>query len=253
MLKNTDIKNMSTRTTKPKKYSRGLSMIELLVGVAIGLFLLAGASSLLVSTATSSRSLINEARLNQNLRAATDLITRDLRRASFWENAVAGTTTLNTATTINPYAVIAASPASSTVVYSFSRDFAANRTSIADKDTSTVDEQFGFRLLNGAVEMQVGGWQSITDPSIVNVTNLEIVPVETFLDVKDSCSNMCCDAITGTCLTTNVTTPPGCPKLNVRRYDISITGQSSKDLAVVRNLRTSVRVRNDSPVGSCPN
>lgn len=246
-------KNRRLHRRASRKLSRGLSIVELLVGVAIGLFLLAGATSMLVSSVTSSRSLLAEARVNQNLRAAADLITRDLRRAGFWENAMAGTNASATAATPNPHATIAVSPTNSSITYSLARDFAAGRTSVADKDTLAADEQFGFRLTNGTVQMQVGDWQAITDPSVLTVTALSITPAETGIDVRDSCSKPCCDSVSGICTATNVASPPGCPKLNLRRYDIVLTGQSTKDAAVTRTLRTSVRVRNDAPSGVCPN
>jgi len=236
-----------------KRFSRGLSIVELLVGVAIGLFLLAGASTMLVSSVTSSRSLLAEARVNQNLRAAADLITRDLRRAGFWENAMAGTTTTGTASTVNPHATITASPGNSSITYSLARDFAAGRTSLAEKNTLAADEQFGFRLTGGTVQMQVGDWQAITDPTVVTVTALSITPAETNIDVRDSCSKPCCDTVTATCTAPNVASPPGCPKLSLRRYDLALTGRSTTDAAVNRTLRTSVRVRNDAPSGACPN
>ena len=236
-----------------RKLSRGLSIVELLVGVAVGLFLLAGASQMLVASVTSSRSLLAEARVNQNLRAAADLITRDLRRAGFWENAMAGTRATMTASTQNPHATIAVSATNSSITYSLARDFAAGRTNVVDKDTVEADEKFGFRLANGTVQMQVGEWQAITDPSVLTVTALAITPFETAVDIRDSCFKQCCDSISGTCTATNVASPPGCPKLNLRRYDLVLSGQSTKDAEVTRTLRTSVRVRNDAPAGACPN
>lgn len=233
------------------RYSRGLSIVELLVGVAIGLFLLAGASAMLVSSIISSRGLLAEARVNQNLRSAADLITRDLRRAGYWENAMAGTTTTGTASTANPNAGISASTGSSTITYSLARDAAAGR---AANNTLEDDEKFAFGLSAGAIQMQVGSstWQAVTDVNVLTMTALTITPVETSLDIRDSCAIACCDAVSGTCAAINVTVPPGCPKITVRRYDISLTGQSTTDSAVVRTLRTSVRVRNDASSGACP-
>lgn len=238
-----------------RNFSRGLSIVELLVGIAIGLFLLAGASMMFVSSITNSRGLLAEARVNQNLRSTADLITRDLRRAGYWENAMAGTTTTSTASTANPYAAIAASAASSTVMYSLARDASAGRTATTDLNTLTPDEQFGFRLSSGAVQMQVGlnNWQSVTDTNVLTVTALAITPSETSLDIRNACAKPCCDAILGTCTAINVAVPPGCPKITVRRYDLSLTGQSTTDSAVVRTLKTGVRVRNDATSGACPN
>ena len=66
----------------------GLSLVELLVGAAIGLFLVGGATKLFIDTLDDSRRLIIETRVNQDLRAASDLVARDLRRAGYWPNAL---------------------------------------------------------------------------------------------------------------------------------------------------------------------
>ena len=62
---------------------RGLSIVELMVGIAVGMFLVAGAVTMFVGNLTSSRQLLVEARVNQDLRATVDLISRDLRRAGY--------------------------------------------------------------------------------------------------------------------------------------------------------------------------
>lgn len=236
-----------------RRYSRGLSIVELLVGVALGLFLLAGASSMLVSNIISSRALSAESRVNQNLRNAADLISRDLRRASYWENSVAGTTTSFVLSAQNPYTTI--STGGSTITYSLARDASAGRTATTDLNTlNSADEQFGFSLNNGAIQMQVGAgnWRTITDTGTVRVTALAITPSVTDIDIRTACAKACCDVVNASCAATNVAASPGCPKITVRRFDLSLTGQSATDSAVVRTIRTSVRVRNDAPSGVCP-
>ena len=239
---------------RSRRSARGLSIVELMVGMAIGLFLLVGASSMLISSITNSRALLAEARVNQNLRSAADLITRDLRRAGYWENAMAGTTTTGSAATANPNSAI--STGSSTVTYSLARDASAVRITEAEKNTLNLDEQFGFKLEDGVVEMLVGSgnWQKLTDPGVLSVTDFDILGTTVPIDIKESCAKTCCDSTTTpSCTSINVATPPGCPKISVRRYDLSLTGQSATDSAVVRTLKTSVRVRNDAISGACPN
>ena len=70
---------------------RGLSIIELMVGLTLGMVVVIGGISLFVSNATTSRQLNLETRVNQDLRAAVDLIARDLRRAGYWGESLRGT------------------------------------------------------------------------------------------------------------------------------------------------------------------
>ena len=63
---------------------RGLTLVELLVGLALALLVAAGGAALLTSQLREHRALVLESRLMQDLRTAADLIARDLRRAGHW-------------------------------------------------------------------------------------------------------------------------------------------------------------------------
>lgn len=211
----------------------GMSLVEMMVGIALGLFLVAGASTLFVGHLGSGRRLLLEARLNQDLRATADLITRDLRRAGYWGNALQGTVVATGASSppSNPYSVV--TPGISTVSYEYSRDGSEN-------NTLDSNEQFGFDLNNNTIRMKTNGmptWQAVTDPDTMAVTAFTITPNVTVVDIRDSCAVTC--------------TGPTCPTVTVREYDVSITGRATRDPTVTRTLQTSVRVRNDLLAGSC--
>ena len=218
---------------------RGLSMVEMLVGVAVGLFIVAGAVTLFVTNLGNSRRLLVEARVNQDLRAAADLIARDVRRAGYWASAIKGTYAPPGAASapVNPYQAIASAP--SQVTYAFSRD-ANQATPIVDNDNPDTYERFGFRLTGGTVQMQTanGSWQDLTDPSVVTVSGFAVTQDAIApIDIRASCSKPC---------TSN------CPVIQVRRFSIVITGQAVADPSVIRTLRTGARVRNDAVSGECP-
>ncbi len=63
---------------------RGLSLIELMVSMTISLVLLAGTVSILVNNSGAARSNDDLSRLQQNLRVASQLMTRDLRMAGYF-------------------------------------------------------------------------------------------------------------------------------------------------------------------------
>ena len=66
---------------------RGVSLVELMVGLAAGMAVLAGAIALAGAQLASQREILREARLQQDLRAAADIVVRDLRRAGAWTKA----------------------------------------------------------------------------------------------------------------------------------------------------------------------
>lgn len=62
---------------------RGLGIVEMLVGLALGLFVIVGALIMFSNFTNDSRLLVQDTRVQQDLRATADLITRDLRRAGY--------------------------------------------------------------------------------------------------------------------------------------------------------------------------
>jgi prepilin peptidase dependent protein B len=217
---------------KPRR--RGLSIIELMVGVTVGMVVIGGALSLFARNLNGSRQLLLETRLNQDLRGAVDLVTRDLRRAGYWGNALQGTIAVSGGVaTQNPYRTIT-SASTNEIAYAFSQGTENNALDVAD--------QVGFRLSGGAVEMQsqAGTWSALTDTSAMTITNFTITPTVTTVALGYLCPKTC---PAGT---------PNCPSVSVRSYAILMEGQSVKDSSVVRSLRSVVRVRNDSLAGACP-
>ncbi len=69
------------------KHQRGFGIPELLIGIAVGMVIVAAAMSLLQVTLRSSNDNIKMARLEQDLRQTMQMLTRDLRRATTWDAA----------------------------------------------------------------------------------------------------------------------------------------------------------------------
>lgn len=220
-----------------RRSQRGLSLIELMVGVVISLFIAAAGATLLASHLRENRSLLLEARLMQDLRTAADLVSRELRRAGFWGSAADGVWHAGTTgTTANPYAAVApATAASDAVSFRYSRDVTENH--LLDSN-----EQFGFRLRKGAIEIQLGAgnWQALTDAGTLQITQFELTPTVQAVSLAAFCPTPC---------------PPGattCPPMQqVRSLEIVVTGRLVADPAVLRSMRSTVRLRNDAVVGAC--
>ena len=217
---------------------RGLSMVELLVGVAIALFIAAAGATLLAGNLRENRGLLLEARLMQDLRSATDIISRDLRRAGYWAAASDGVWAAGAAgVATNPYIALAPGAAASDAVsFRYSRD--ATENNAVDSN-----EQFGFRLRNRVIEMQLGAgnWQALTDAGTVEVTAFSVTPTVQHIDLGSYCSQPCPVA--------SATCPP---RQQVRSLALVVSGRSTTDASVARSLRSNVRVRNDAVSGACP-
>ncbi|MEP7101321.1 MAG: prepilin-type N-terminal cleavage/methylation domain-containing protein [Burkholderiales bacterium] len=215
----------------------GLSLVELMVGIVIALLIAAAGVTLLTSHLRENRSLLLEARLMQDLRTAADLVTRDLRRAGYWGAASDGVWASGSgAIATNPYAAVApATAASDAVSFRYSRDATEN---------NAVDgnEQFGFRLRTGAIEIQLGAgnWQALTDAGTLKVTAFSVTPSVQELSLEAFCSKPC------------PTGSSACPpRQQVRSFALVISGQLVGDASVARTVRSSVRLRNDPVSGAC--
>jgi type IV pilus assembly protein PilW len=217
---------------------RGFTMVELMIGMAVGLFIVAAAASLMTGSLRENRNLVIESRLMQDLRTAADLITRDLRRAGYWAAANTGVRSDGTsATAANPYLdVTPSSAAADNVTFRFSRDTTEN-------NTVDSNEQFGFRLRNGAIELQLGAgnWQALTDATTLNITEFSVTPTVEEISLANFCATPC---------PAGSTTCP--PRQQVRSLAVAISGRATGDARLVRSIRSQVRLRNDPIVGTCP-
>jgi len=207
------------RRRHPQRSQYGLTLVELLVGIAIGLLLIVGATSLFLSNLDSSRRLLLEARLNQNLRSAAELITRDLRRASYWDQAVPKMGSVDN----NPHQGITLD-GTSDISYQF--DAPAGAASAA-----------GFALTDDyRIRMTIGQTtQDLTDPAVAKVISFNIIESKNKIDIG---------------MQKIPAATPNTECLTERRYDITIEAEAPSDANVKRRLETAVRVRNDR-VGNC--
>ncbi len=65
------------------KRARGFTLVELLVGITLGLIVAAGAMAMFVSIARSTSTIVQTNRLQQELRSIALVMTRDIRRAGY--------------------------------------------------------------------------------------------------------------------------------------------------------------------------
>lgn len=226
---------------------RGLSIVELMVGVAIGLFVVASASMLVVTQLGDNRRLLLETQVQQDLRASADIVTRELRRSGHWakaRNAVWYTGSPGVQS--NPYSMmtgadggadLADDEETSTVLLGYNPKVAE-----ADEDNAiTANERLGFRLSNGAIQTQLGdgNWQALTDANTLRVTDFTVRMHKRQIPL--ACTKACAGG------------GEACwPVLEVRRMSVDITGEAVHDATVQRTVRSTVRLRNDPVVGGCP-
>ena len=228
----------------------GLSLVELLVGIAIGLFIVAGAATVLTAQLNDNRQLLLETQLQQDLRSAADIVTRELRRAGYWASADHGVYAPDRQVERNGLTDLSTDVDGSGVGVSFRYQ----RESGADS--------FGFKLENGVVRTKLAGstgWQDLTDANTVRITDFTITQ-QSGPPVQLACPKACPPP--SGALPPGTTAANYCwPTFTVRDLVVTLTGQAVSDASVQRTLRSTVRLRNDrvqfnadptDPNQSCP-
>ena len=239
--------------------SAGLSIVELMIGIVIGLFIVAGATLMLTTQLGDNRRLLLEAQVQQDLRAAADMISRDIRRAGYWGQAYqqvwpAAAAASNPYTRMDP---VAAPLGTSAIEYDRSTD---EDGAVFGTDDNGVDvtpnrprERVGFRLhsTNKTIDYMVGAnnWQSLTDKEVLEVTTFELVLTARQVDVPCG-AGPCGPCVAGLCPAINQVT--GCRLVQVYRdVTITIVAKARHDPTVQRALRDNVRLRNSVPGEVC--
>lgn len=207
---------------------RGLTLVEMMVGLAVGMFIVAGASMLTASQLAENRRLLLETQVQQDLRAALDIITRELRRAGYdtypeamvWSPGPA-------ASQPSPNAKAGLLPLSvgDVVTYRYDRPSAAGVTNL------------GYQLGSGGIQQRIGtaigAVQDLTDRTTLNVTAFTVIP-QNVGSVQLACPQLCADG-----------TQDCWPTLALTDAIVSITGNPVSDATIVRTVTSRVRLRSD--------
>jgi prepilin-type N-terminal cleavage/methylation domain-containing protein len=213
------------RTAPAWRRQRGLSLVEMMVGVAIGLFIVAAAGVLVSTQLNENRRLLLETQVQQDLRATADIIARELRRAGYndlWHESI---WTADDTSTDGP----APNPQAAVVSSNSEVEFSYHRTAS--------EQQFGFKLQDGRIKTRLGAaWQDLTDRNTLLVSRFDVTerggPV-----VRMSCPKLCADG-TESCW----------PTVQVRDVEIAITGNAVTAPEVQRTVTSRARLRSDAVV-----
>lgn len=228
------------------KRQRGFTLAELTVAMAVGLVVLAGATSALVASNNNNLDNLRLIRLNQELRSLAGLMAADIRRAGYNGGAIA--LTGQGSTTPSPFETVTIgtmSTAGDCILYSYDDSSSTALPSPNSDGTLNGNEYYGFRLNGNTVQRlsassagtcASGTWQALSDPNDVVVTALSFTLTD----------NEIC----------NATLYSG---MHVQTVTISITARPANiaDMAIARTVTESVRTRNERyqyhAAGNCVN
>jgi len=213
-----------------RRGARGVSLVELMVGVAVGLVVTAFATTMVTAQLKDQRQLTLQVQLQQDLRAVADLVARDLRRAGSWAEAAQQLPALGAQR--NPHVetagLVPGQPVSQ-VRYTYQ--------ALADEGHAGT----GIKLEAGVVKLLLGrAWQPLNDPAVLRVTDLQLTLHTQDQPLNSYCPRPC---------------PPeaaDCPVLQRRWVSLRVSGEATSDPRIQRTLATTVQLPNDHLRGACP-
>ena len=208
----------------------GLTLIELLVSVVIGVVVLGGTIALFSTALLHSRKTIEASRLNQELQMVLNKITTDVQRAGFWGGAETSSD--------NPFMVtgssdIVVNAAGDCILFTYDlgEDYILPEISAQDED-----EHFGYRLRDNAIQYRPSTapfdcaadtttWINLADSKLVRITQFNASLTSSTIDLDG--------------------TGPGIETLTVRALTITLTGELTKDASVSESLTKRIKLYND--------
>ncbi|MFT3816960.1 MAG: hypothetical protein QM750_04930 [Rubrivivax sp.] len=243
--------NAAPRISMWQYRQRGLSVVELMVGVAIDIIVVAAAALMAATQLSENRRLLLEAQVQQDLRAAADAISRQVRRSGsklnpeeyVWTPANGSVTLPGTVDDVTPTTT---SPASAMT-------FRYNRT-------GTTGGLLGYQLSGTTIQTRMPAvtgvadvYQDLTDAKSMNVGVFQVQaqhveePKPASPDPVDPeqylpCPKLCPGG------TTPLNATSCWPTARVREFKVNINASAVHDTAVKRSLEIVVRPRNDELV-----
>lgn len=205
--------------------------MELMVGITIGLIVVAAATLLVSGQITESRRLIAEAQMQQDLRASADIIARELRRSGGigqYENVqqlVWKQDSLFEPRSRMFDENLSVNPGGTEVAFNY----------YPDGSGSLVTSGLGFKLESGVIRTSIfaGGWQDLTDAASMEVTTFAVTRLPDSVS-QIPCPNACPGGGTA-CW----------PSVRQRALAVRITARHRAFPELERTHESQVRLRND--------
>lgn len=207
-----------------KKLQKGFTLVELMIGLVVGLVVIGGSLAFFANTLNSSISTLKMVKLNQDMNAVMQYMVNEVRRSGF--------STDSTAT-------LSFDAATDCFLYSYNDDL----------DDSTVVKTVGIKLVGGVLYLNdtvascaaMSGGTALTDSGAMNISSFDVdMSNSKCVSVVDSTE---LDYVSGSCDTSGLSA--GDQYVTIREIQITFSAASATDADIDSTLIESVRVRND--------
>lgn len=230
------------------KKDKGFTLIELMIALVLGLFVVGVTISVYLLSARGSSDTIKSARLNHDMEMVMNIMANDIRRAGYWGGAVIGSDAET-----NPFmaaTTVLQRPTASCVLYTYDADRDGNvddgtNDGISEgvDDTGDENEYYGFKLDGTTIRMRLtgsttsdctnGNWATgeLVDSDRITITGLTFT-------LTPNCVNVTDDPISTSCSGT------GDKIVEKRVLTINLRAQLADDSTVTKEMTTDIVIRN---------
>lgn len=186
---------------------RGISLVELMVSLSIGVLLMLGLTTFMSGTVVNNASSIKTIQFNQEMRAAMTLMIRDIRRAGYWGSPNYTTGSLSGVgygtTYSNPFANVDTGTAGC-ILYRYDKNNSGTTSSTCGGDSD---------------------WAPLTSTNNLKVTSLSFSETDSAPVYTNGTSSG--------------------PNIKVRYVTITLTAQCATDGKIRQTLQETIRLGND--------
>jgi len=236
---------------------QGLTLIELMISVSLGIVAVGAIMFFYTSGLVSSYGMLKASKLNQEISSLMDIMVSDIRRAGYGSLTNGADPSENIFSDEDTRLAIYSSGtddeigelneddgSADCIVYAYNQNY---------MDGNTLDNAdfFGFRLSGGEIQMRINGndnndcaddnagWESVTDSNEITINELSF-----------SLENSECLGLSGNgnqydCYAVDPVFGSGDRTVESRQVDIILTATLADDTEVSISLTETVRVRND--------
>ncbi|WP_411358910.1 PilW family protein [Pseudidiomarina salilacus] len=168
------------------KRQQGLSLVELMITITLGLLLMAALTAVFSNTlGVNSRSL-KLSQLNEEATAIMDLMVGDIKRTGYRGDAARLVYDPTNASTDFNDSIVIANVTGETVNSCILFEYDADGDGVHDG----ASEDFGYRLVDGRVQLRrssagcdASGWENITTNDMIEITGLEFTLTEQMINL----------------------------------------------------------------------
>ena len=206
---------------------RGVSLIEILIGIAITIVIAVAVLGIFTNTFDASERVLQQGKLDRDLYSIVNIIVADVQRAGYWSAATNSGATNPFMTGTND---ISANLSNNCITFTYD-----NGPTNATDNTVDDTDRFGYGLQDGAIKFRqagssfsctsMSGWENLSDTNAITITGFTVTTTNQPVDIDG--------------------TDSGTDTINYRTVTITVTGALRNNTNNAKTITRTIKVYNN--------